>query len=127
MLTGSEVWNPGSFGDIPEVAKDKGGDHSLALSSISSKIGGVLNHQSTPNSPTIIHLRLVSTHDEEGKTTSTSFASNVSNFLCQSAKKQGITHDPDLLHDVLEPPVSHLHCKKSVDALQGTLVVEGAD
>ena len=25
MLTGGEVWNPSSFGDISEVAKDKGG------------------------------------------------------------------------------------------------------
>ena len=127
MLTGGEVWDPGSFGDTPEVVKDKGGSHFLALSSISSKTGGVSTHQDTPNSPTIIHLRQVSTHDEGGKTTCTSFASNISNFSPPSTKKQGITHDPYLLHDTLKHPVDHLHCEESTGASQGTLMVEGSD
>ena len=43
MLTGGEVWDPGSIGDIPEVLKQPGGVHSLAPSTIISKIGGVVN------------------------------------------------------------------------------------
>ena len=67
----------------------------------------------------------MSTHDEGGKTTCTSFASNVSKFSSSSTKKHGITHDPYLLHDVLEHPVDHLYCGKSTGAPQGTLMVEG--